>query len=304
MMTINRSILLAILTFGIAAVLSADAECGYKTREPNAAEKKAYADAFALFQRMAPPAPAGWESIDSVKDNVLRGNDVCTAPGEIMTSFTFMRSYNHTEGMAERNAEVMKKTEARVQKSQDQQKANEAKLAEISKKIEDLSKKVGDLAAANKINEIAPISAEIQKLQDEQQKLMGYGESDAESKEIEAIARKDSYAQFSLTVDAEISLSNAFKPMSVSEGKGYRQDYDDDNGIAHSDIVLILEGSGVSRILYRRLPAGTFFLATLASWRFTRTSTPPSDPPSSSFSPEYNSPARPQTPAPTRSLQI
>jgi hypothetical protein len=238
-------IFLLVATLGAIAVVSADSTCDYNLRPPTAVEKKAYADAFASFQRMAPPAPAGWESTDSAKDNVYQG-EVCAAPGNTVTSFTFSRSFKRNEGMAERAEETTKKAEAMVQNSEALQKANAAKLTAIRQQEQDLVQKSMALVQANKLDEVEAVNKQIEKLQAEEMKLMGVAESDAASKAIEGEARKDTYATFSVTTDVTDLDTTAYKPMPVPEGKGYRQDYDDDYGNPISDFVIALKPAGAS----------------------------------------------------------
>jgi hypothetical protein len=61
-----RSISLSVVSVVmLSAARMATAQCDGLKRPPTAAEAKAYADGFALFQRIAPQAPAGWTAIDA-----------------------------------------------------------------------------------------------------------------------------------------------------------------------------------------------------------------------------------------------
>ena len=79
------------LTLSLASLPVAAAEdCTKFAKRPTTAEeKKIYADGYALFLRMAPAAPAGWDSSDAQKSGVL--NEVCAPASEKVITHGFQR---------------------------------------------------------------------------------------------------------------------------------------------------------------------------------------------------------------------
>ena len=90
-----RRLLFSALATAALAVLAEDvesAQCDVGVRAPTAEEQKFYADAFAQFQKTAPPAPAGWTTRDEPSTGVRK--EVCAAPGQPYFLSSFMRNYN------------------------------------------------------------------------------------------------------------------------------------------------------------------------------------------------------------------
>lgn len=212
-------IFFAVIIVGIARLASAD--CTAIIRPATADEKKAYAEAWALFQRAAPPAPAGWVLHDSATDDVLK--DVCADPGQRLSQWTFSRSYERTEGIEARRAEEQRKIEAMAKNLEALQKANEAKLAAIQQQIDVATKKMQALVAAKKYADSEAVSQEIAGLTEQQIKLMSYDGQDAELKKISAEAARDTHANFSLSVGVTDLSTSGYSAMTVPEGKGYRR---------------------------------------------------------------------------------
>lgn len=228
-----------VVLLGAAVVATpriASADCA-PTRPATAEEQKGYADAFALFQRVAPPAPQGWESHDDPKDGVLK--DVCAPSGQRVSQWRFLRGYERREGMVARQAEAQRKMTALMQDGQAKMKANEAKLADIRQKMNALTKKVQALMAAKKYEEVDAVNQEMAALEDEQAKLMNVGDQDAAAKAIEAEAKRDAGATFTLSVGETDLDTRAFTPVTVGDIKAVRQLLEND-GNPWANLVVVL----------------------------------------------------------------
>ena len=230
----------------LAAARPAAADCVGAVRPATAQEKKAYTDGLAMFLRIAPTAPAGWEQSDSPTETTL--TEVCDATGEPLTRWTFSRSFTRTEGSDERRTQAEEQGMAIVQRGEATAKANEAKLAAVQRKIDEQMLKLQTLAAQQKIGEIDAATAELAKLMEEQQKLMGLPEQGAAMDAVDAAAVKDTSAQFSLTVGETNVDTRAFTPTPVPVGKGFRQELED-RGNPWVDLLVVLPGQ---RVVYVR----------------------------------------------------
>ena len=219
----------------------ASADCTGVDRPATAAEKKIYADGFALFQQMTPPAPAGWVLHDSPADGVLKA--VCADPGQAKTRWSYNRSFERTEGVEQRRAEALKQTQAATQRWQKNRQTNQAKLAANEKQMTDNMQRMQALIAARKYTEMEKITAENEKLEKERITLMDTGSLDAEMKSIDAAATRDTYASFSLTIGEKNRSVEGFKPMPATVGRGFRQDFDS-KGNPHTNLMLIVGPTG------------------------------------------------------------
>ena len=259
----KRHLVLATLFVAIARVVSAD--CTATLRPPTAVEKKAYADGYALFQRMAPPAPAGWEQRDEQKNAVL--TEVCANPGEQVTRWQFSRGYARVEGVEERRAAAAQQTEAMVGRATATRKANEAQLADLKRRIDGVQHRMQALAAAQKFAEMEAAGAELGRLLDQQQKLMGLDAMAATMTAVDAAADRDTSASFSVVVGETNVETRAYKPMTVAAGRGYRRDTEKNgNPLAALLVVLSSPGAGgrltVVRISGDRARAEALLAAT------------------------------------------
>jgi hypothetical protein len=79
---IQRSLSSALATLALTVVAEdvAWAQCDEGLRAPTAEERKFYADAFAEFQKIAPPAPAGWTSTDEPSTGIRK--EICAERGD------------------------------------------------------------------------------------------------------------------------------------------------------------------------------------------------------------------------------
>ena len=216
----KHHLVLATLLVAIARIASAD--CTATLRPPTAVEKKAYADGFALFQRMAPPAPAGWEQRDEPKSALL--TEVCANPGEQITRWEYSRGYSRVEGIEQRRAAAAQQTQAMVDRATATRKANEPQLVDLKRRIAAVQQRMQALAAAQKYAEMEAAGAELATLLDQQQKLMGTDAMAATMTQMDAAADRDTSASFSVLVGETTVETRAYKPMTVAKGRGYRQD--------------------------------------------------------------------------------
>ena len=220
-----------------AAVQPVFADCVFTVRPATAEEKKIYADGFALFQRMAPPAPAGWQHSDNPKNNELK--EVCAASAKSVTRWGFQRSFERVEGMQERQAKAVDQVKAVAEQSKAAMKTNEAKLEENQRQMNAAMKKMQELAAAQKIAEMEAVNKDVERLMKERESLMGLGGQDAKMQAVDAEVRKDTGASFNVVIGETDVDTSGFTPMAVPVGKGYRQDLDN-SGNPWLDIVVVL----------------------------------------------------------------
>jgi hypothetical protein len=259
----KRDLVLATLLLATARIASAD--CTATLRPPTGVEKKAYAEGFALFQRVAPAAPAGWEQLDEQKSAVL--TQVCANPGEQITRWQFSRRYSRVEGIEQRRAAAAQQTEAMVDRATATKKANEAQLVDLKRRIDGVQRRMQALAAAQKFAEMEAAGAELGTLLDQQQKLMGLDAMAATMTQVDAAADRDTSASFSVVVGETTVETRAYKPMTVAVGRGYRQDTErSGNPLAALLVVLSSPGAGgrltVVRISGDRARAEALLAAT------------------------------------------
>ena len=196
------------------------ADCA-PVRPATAEEKTIYADGYALFQRVAPPAPAGWEMSDAQKNGALI--EVCAGATEKVIEHRFSRSYALKEGMEARQAEAQKKMAAVLQASQATAEANQAKMADIMKRMQALQAKAQELVAAKKYPELEALGKQQEALQQESMKLMNVGAQEAAMNAIDAEARRDTGAQFSLMLNTTSLSTDDFAPVTVGTLRAFRQ---------------------------------------------------------------------------------
>ena len=246
----KRHLVLATLLVATARIASAD--CTATLRAPTAVEKKAYADAFALFQRMAPPAPAGWEQRDDPGSAVLR--EVCANPGEQITRWQFSRGYSRVEGVEQRRAAAAQQTGAMVDRAAATKKANEAQLVDLKRRIDGVQQRMQALAAAQKLAEMEAAGAELATLLDQQQKLMGLDAMAATIAQVDAAAERDTSASFSVVVGETSKVeTRLYKPMGVAAGKGYRQDTERNGNPLAVLLVVLSSADGGGRLTVVRI---------------------------------------------------
>ncbi|HEX3320751.1 MAG TPA: hypothetical protein VHR84_08620 [Terriglobales bacterium] len=224
----------------LATAQSADVHCDGPKRAPTAAEAKAYADGFAMFQRVAPKAPAGWTATDSRTEPVV--TFICESALYNFTTWSFSRTFNRSQAeMQARGDAALKKTEAVRARAEARNKSKEAKIADLDRRQADLAKRVEAAATAQNFAALAAISEESNKLAAEREALMTDSAAETEMTAIDSEVTRDQTAQFTLTYGAtEVATSDAYKRMPSAVGKGYRQDYQESNGNPHTDLVVVL----------------------------------------------------------------
>ena len=236
-----RSISLSVVSIVmLSAARMATAQCDGLKRPPTTAEAKAYADGFALFQRIAPQAPAGWTATDSREEPVI--TFICDSPLYNFTRWSFSRTFNRSAAqMQARGDAALKKTEAVRARADARNKAKEAKFADLDRRQADLAKRIEAAAGQQNIAAFAAISEESNKLAAEREALMTDSVAEAEMTAIDAEMTRDETAQFTVIYgETDIAMSSAYKPMASAIGKGYRQDYQESNGNPHAELVVLL----------------------------------------------------------------
>ena len=236
-----RSISLSVVSVVmLSAAHMATAQCDGPKRPPTAAEAKAYADGFALFQRIAPQAPDGWTASDDRKEPVI--TFICDSPLYNFTRWSFSRTFNLSAAqMQARGDAALKKTEAVRARADAREKAKDAKLADLDRRQADLAKRAEAAAGQQNIAAFAAISEESNKLAAEREALMTDSVAEAEMTAIGAEVSRDETAQFTLIYgETDVAMSSGYKPMATAVGNGYRQDYQEPNGNPHTELVVVL----------------------------------------------------------------
>jgi Tol biopolymer transport system component len=208
----------------LSAARMATAQCDGPKRPPTAAEAKAYADGFALFQRIAPKAPAGWTATDSRTEPVI--TFICASPLYNFTHWSFSRTFNRSQTeMQARGDAALKKTEAVMARADARNKAKETKLADLDRRQADLAKRIETAAGQQNFAALAAISEESNKLAAEREALMTDSVAETEMTAIDAEVTRDQTAQFTMSYgETDVAMSNPFKPMASAVGKGFRQE--------------------------------------------------------------------------------
>jgi hypothetical protein len=223
----------------LSAARMATAQCDGPKRPPTAAEAKAYADGFALFRRIAPQAPTGWTATDARTEPVI--TFICDSPLYDFTRWSFSRTFNRSNAeMQARGDAALKKTEAVRARADARNKAKEAKLADLDRRQADLAKRIEAAARQQNFAALASLSEENNKLAAEREALMSDSVAEAEMTAISAELTRDETAQFIMTYGETTFEIGGFKPMVSAVGKGYRRDYQDDNGNPHAELVVLL----------------------------------------------------------------
>jgi hypothetical protein len=125
----------------LSAAGTVAAQCDGPKRPPKPVEAKTYADGYALFQRMAPPPPAGFTATDSNTSGISFG---CAGSNETLTRWSFSRTFNRSEAeMQTRGNSAMQKTQAVTARAEERRKAKEARLADLDRRQADLAKRGG-----------------------------------------------------------------------------------------------------------------------------------------------------------------
>jgi hypothetical protein len=224
----------------LSAARMATAQCDGPKRPPTAAEAKAYADGFAMFQLIAPKAPGGWTAADDRKEPVI--TFICASTLYNFTRWSFSRTFNRSEAqMQARGDAALKKTEAVRARAEGRNKAKEAKLADLDRRQADLAKRIETAAGKQDYAALAAVAEENNKLAAEREALMTDSAAEAEMTAIDAEVTRDQTAQFTMIYgETNVAMSGAYQPMACAVGKGYRQNYQESNGNPHAELVVLL----------------------------------------------------------------
>ena len=231
---------IGVVMLSAARMATATAQCDGPKRPPTAAEAKAYTDGFAMFQRIAPQAPAGWTATDDRKEPVV--TFICPSPLYNFTRWSFSRTFNLSQAqMQARGDAALKKTEAARARADGRNQAKEAKLADLDRRQADLAKRAETAAGQQNTAAMGAISEESNKLAAEREALMADSAAEVEMTAIDAELTRDQTAQFTMIYgETNVAMSSAYKPMASAVGKGYRQDYPESNGNPHAELVVVL----------------------------------------------------------------
>jgi hypothetical protein len=197
---------------------------------------------------MAPPTPATWTAEDSHTEDHITW--VCVDAFLNYERWHFSRTFKLGQAEVDVRAAVMlKKVEALTARREAREKANAAKLADIERRQGDVAKRVEAAAAQNNFAALTAISAENDKLTAEREALSADPSFDAEMKQVGAEFERDNIASYELIFgQTRVDMSSDFKPTASPVGKGYRQQYVDDNGNPYARLVVVLPPvSGESR---------------------------------------------------------
>ncbi len=216
-----------VLMFGLTAALSprpvsaADDCTRYSPRPATAEERKIYADGYALFLRMAPSAPAGWDSRDGQKSGVL--NQVCAPATETIAHHGFQRGYSLREGLEARQTEAANRAAAAGRDAQATAKANQAKVADIQARMQALQVRVQEASKAQRTQEVERLMAQMDPLMQEYEKALNTSGTQAATDAIDAEARRDLSASFNVQINVSAVDTRAYTPVTVGTTRAFRQ---------------------------------------------------------------------------------
>jgi hypothetical protein len=230
-MTTRRLVLTAATWIGLAGSLCqsvrADGVC--TERPATAVERKAYGDAYALFQRVAPGAPEGWTATDQPADGRLP--TLCQEiDGPIRRSFG--RTFELERGRAERSEQAQQAYLTMMERQRAKAAANQAASADIDARINALTLEVQAAAAARKFDQIDSLSRQIEALTQQKMALTGASDLQAQADRIEADATRDTSAAFALYFEKSGNAADG-APYPTAAGRGRVSSYDDRGSPRH-----------------------------------------------------------------------
>lgn len=243
------------LTLGLFAwnpPTRADGVC--TERVPTAAEKKSYADAYALFLRAAPKAPDGWTSTDHPATGTMPR--LCKEDGSAPVRRGYQRSYHLERGRQERDDQAVQSYVEQAKKQQATAAANQAAIDAIDAKINALTVKVQAAATAQRFAEVESLTQEMDALMQKKMSLMGLDGTGAEAARIEAEQTHDTEASFSLWFETPTDERRTGNPYRAAAGKALLNAYDDGNGNPVHDVRVYFGGAPQqARVTVRGDPA-------------------------------------------------
>jgi len=236
----------ALIAMVAARLALADGDC--VARAATAAEKKSYDDAYALFLRSAPAAPAGWTSSDSPKAGVMPVLCQGTEGQAVRRGFT--RHFQLDEGRQQRQDRAVAGYTDMMKKSQEMQAKNQVAIAALDAKISANMERAQNAAAAQRFGDIETINIETEKLMQQKVVLMGIGDIEATSERIEADEKRDTEASFQLSFEEPPAGPREGEPYTTSAGRARVSAYDD-KGVSYNDVTIDFDSKLAERPVVR-----------------------------------------------------
>ena len=214
----------------------------HAARPTTAAEKKIYADGYALFLRMAPPAPAGWTSSDGQKSGVL--NQVCAPASATVSHHGFGRNYSQQDGIEARQADAAARAAKVGRDAQATAKANETKVADIKARMQALQLKMQEAVKAQRMQEAEKLMAQSDALMQEYEKALNTSGTQAASEAVDAEARRDTSATFNVQINVTNIDTRAYTAVTVGTARAFRKLTPAQNGMPASVQFVVILGPG------------------------------------------------------------
>lgn len=224
----------------------ADGDC--VPRPPTAAQKKAYGEAYALFLKIAPAAPAGWTYTDHPASAAVP--TICAGSEGEPIRRSFSRDFHLEQGRQERQDRALAAYTDMAKKSQEMQAKNQAAIEALDARINTNMERVQKAAAAQRFDEIEAINLETERLMQQKTRLMGLDEADATSAGIEADEQRDTEARFQLSFEAPPAGPREGEPYRTSAGRARVSAYDD-QGVAYHDVTVDFDSRLAERPVVR-----------------------------------------------------
>jgi len=186
------SIVLSLLV-GLSYGQLAYADC--VTVAPTAADRKTYAEAYALFLKAVPAAPSGWTAEDTPGDAQL--TSVCA--GGDGPSRHFVRKFSNTSDSTARMNQAMAASQAAAERQQEREAMNKSKIEALDAKMAKAMETVQKAATLGDSEKIDSASQELDRLLKEKDALMGGSAAQADQEAIQAQFERDTVATFILS---------------------------------------------------------------------------------------------------------
>lgn len=227
-----------VLSLALCTAAHADGVC--TPRAPTAAEVRTYTAAYEFFVRVAPGAPDGWSATDSPPNAAMP--TLCAEYAGDTARRSFARNFRLERGRAEREAQALQAYTDMAKAQQAKAAANQQAIDAIDAEINGLVAQVQAAATAQRFAEIEPLSQEIDTLTQRRSALLGYGEIDATTAQIESDQLRDSEASFHLWIEAPTNETREGQPYRTVAGKAYVTSYED-KGNPHDDVTIYFDGT-------------------------------------------------------------
>lgn len=225
----------AAMAFGVVA--RGDGPCNKGFRDSTPAERATQTAVLQAAKRALPPAPAGWVIVGD--DQISVTTSLCRDYEAAPWSYEFNRSYQRIDDQEARNkmiADAAAISAAAQKQKQPRLDAIRAKGEVLIKKQIALIEK-GDMAGATALNE------EMAGLQEQSQRIMDEGDSQARMEALLARASSDQFMNITVRVNANQEVPDATaKPVPLPPGARAAFRWDTSNGQVPSENALILVG--------------------------------------------------------------